>query len=276
MRADMKKLLCESPRVHGGRIRKGRTARSYEDLPFREGMSMTSRKNGWSGKEFGEHLAPLKRYIEKQIGRPWDKVYSEICKSMGDGQTPVESHIFVHLDGYICINVVRCSLDESRTGLVYHGMKYRHRWAVSSGQLYVCPTTGIIKRAKSLVKDKPRKHETNYRKLDDNYVALKLNGIWYRYKVITVKQEKEWMWFQSIRPEDRGDTNRNYKTGVYSYYYMINGGCYLSIPMHMSFSHLLKKNAWETRHVFGRDIAVCDKAQLTSNELRKYNLKNDR
>ena len=30
-------------------------------------------------KNLNEHLGPLRRYLDSQVGRPWDKVFSEIC-----------------------------------------------------------------------------------------------------------------------------------------------------------------------------------------------------
>jgi hypothetical protein len=33
-------------------------------------------------KALNENLAPLRRYLLKQIGRPWNKVFSEICQNL--------------------------------------------------------------------------------------------------------------------------------------------------------------------------------------------------
>jgi hypothetical protein len=82
MRADMAKVIVERPRKKGGAWIKlkgyRRRLRRYgeEGPPVREGI-----KACWRGgtKYLNEHLGPLRRYLDKQVGRPWDKVFSEIC-----------------------------------------------------------------------------------------------------------------------------------------------------------------------------------------------------
>ena len=61
-----------------------------------------ARPIGWDRKEFGENLNPLWRYLQKQVGRNWDKVYSEICGKM-DRRSAVGGHIFEHLFDYVVV-----------------------------------------------------------------------------------------------------------------------------------------------------------------------------
>jgi len=76
MREDMPKVIVERARRGDCRARKGR-ARSLDELPSKEGMRRRYAVSGdW--KELNENLAPLRRYLERQVGRPWNKVYSEI------------------------------------------------------------------------------------------------------------------------------------------------------------------------------------------------------
>ena len=65
------------------------------------------RPQGWNRKDFGENLNPLWRYLQKQTGRNWDKVYSEICGIM-DRRSTVGGHIFEHLFDFVVVaNEVR-------------------------------------------------------------------------------------------------------------------------------------------------------------------------
>lgn len=274
MRSDMKKLLCEEGR-HPGNVRKGKAYRSYDDMPFREGMSMTSRRNGYSGKNFGEHLKPLERYIQKQVGRSWDKVYSEIKESLGSGQTPVESHIFVHLEGYIAVKVVKADLSESDTGLVAHRVldstPNGYRWRVRPGQLFVCPSSGIIKRAKSIKPKTPKpKPENNYRDLGDDQVAGKLKGIWYIWDKTKAVESRNWSWNSTVDKCDRLPENiGNSDFGWYSNGFKING----------VFCHWLPESEipfprWSRTREQRLDVYI-NKRQMSNLELRKYNLRND-
>ena len=47
-------------------------------------------------KLLNENLAPLRRYLERQVGRPWDKVYSEIAEGLRVAST-VQRHVRDHL-----------------------------------------------------------------------------------------------------------------------------------------------------------------------------------
>ena len=50
-----------------------------ECLPEREGMMKRWPSGRW-GWSFGDHINPLRKWLKKQVGRPFDKVYSEFCK----------------------------------------------------------------------------------------------------------------------------------------------------------------------------------------------------
>jgi hypothetical protein len=93
MRPDMHKVIVERPRFGGHGSRKGRRPRDLEDLPANLGMR---RPYGHFGKNLDDHLGPLRRYLRKQVGRPWNKVYSEICAGLRAGH-PVHDHLRRHI-----------------------------------------------------------------------------------------------------------------------------------------------------------------------------------
>ena len=85
MRADMAKVIVERPRLGGGMrrpkgIRKRERLAMADLMPSREGI-----RRPWRGgyrKMLNEHLGPLRRFLQSQVGRPWDKVHSEISQHL--------------------------------------------------------------------------------------------------------------------------------------------------------------------------------------------------
>jgi hypothetical protein len=77
MRHDMAKIIVERPRRGAGRLR-NRCKAFSEDLPRFLGVRRDAIRRGGE-KHLNENLQPLWRYLERQVGRPWNKVYSEIC-----------------------------------------------------------------------------------------------------------------------------------------------------------------------------------------------------
>lgn len=117
LRQDLNKLLCEHER-HGSHRSYGedRRLKPFEDLykdryddddePFtgvgnvaRE--SMRARFNWmYNRKEFGENLSPLYGIVRKNVGRRWDKVYSELCEVF-DMRSVINQHILQHLYRFV-------------------------------------------------------------------------------------------------------------------------------------------------------------------------------
>jgi len=95
-------------------------------------------------KHFNEHLGPLRKFVESNVGRPWDKVYSEICKHVDRGNV-VQKHILTHLFEYVAVDVEMIDGEPyrkaRRTRLDDRPLRGPNRW-------YVCPKSGLLKRAK--------------------------------------------------------------------------------------------------------------------------------
>jgi len=115
MRKDMSKVIVERPRL-GVRSVRGLghpTRRALKDEATEALRNGGELENDVGGKipinpvkftnftkSFNEYLAPLRRYILKQVGRPWDDVYSEICQHLNRNST-THDHIFSHLFSYV-------------------------------------------------------------------------------------------------------------------------------------------------------------------------------
>jgi hypothetical protein len=148
MRPDMAKVIVERPR-YGSSARgksKGYGRRlqrlGFDGLPSCEGMK---RRHQGHTKSLNEHLGPLRRYLDSQVGRPWDKVFSEICAHI-DRNSAVQDHVRDHVADYVVTHVVEidgvpCSGEGSTYGRPLHQTHW-FWW-------YVCPRSGILKRIKT-------------------------------------------------------------------------------------------------------------------------------
>jgi hypothetical protein len=157
MRADMAKVIVERPRrkCWTGKKPKGyqRRLRCYGDdgPPAREGIQAR-----WQGrtKSLNEHLGPLRRYLDKQVGRPWEKVFAEICAHI-DRSNAVQDHVRDHVEDYVTTHVilidgVACNGEGGwGYGKPLHQFRYRP-W-------YVCPRTGLLRRVKAPSRKQPRR-----------------------------------------------------------------------------------------------------------------------
>lgn len=182
MRADMGKVLVERPRWKGryvpgaakGYQKRLRKALGSEDSPpARERMLAHSRGGN---KAFGEHLGPLRRFLDSNVGRPWDKVYAEITQHVDRGNV-VQKHILTHLFDYVVTNVIVIDGQPHNGEPGYrYGEPLRvsdrcHRW-------YVCPKSGLLRRSRYVPRG--RKKATAARKVwvNKTQLCLELNGQW--------------------------------------------------------------------------------------------------
>lgn len=149
MRADMSKVLVERPRlgVKSRRVRKkgyrralARDVDAERELPRERITALRGNTT-----HFNEHLGPLRRFLNARVGRHWDAVYSELCEHIDRGNV-VQKHILTHLFHYVEVHAVLVD------GVPHHPhghrkgplppIRGRYRW-------YVCPKSGLLKRAKN-------------------------------------------------------------------------------------------------------------------------------
>lgn len=183
MREDFKKVLCECYKEGSGsaitskHIRsKVKQSRNDEDGLWYSSKGRERKIISYNSKSFGENLNPLLNYLHAQVGRPWNKVFSEI-KKVNQGGGAVSNHIFQHLFDFICLNVIK------KDGKVYsteNGVRelYSYR-SGNKGALYVDPKDGIIKLYKTKKKKYRRRKEEVTVKVIDNIEYRKIDGIWY-------------------------------------------------------------------------------------------------
>lgn len=135
MRKDMAKVLVERPRLIDSTEHRGRKL-AHELLPKSIGVRRAVREAG-GFKQLNENLAPLRRYLERQVGRPWNKVFSEIAANLKSTNT-VQQHVRDHIKDFV-------QLHPHAAARVWAGSE--RRWFQP---LYVDPRDGILKRTDKL------------------------------------------------------------------------------------------------------------------------------
>ena len=189
MREDMFKIIVERPRWGSRHATKSKLR--LDKCPGRShvtGKRLAS-EIGYT-KHLSENLAPLRRFLHKQVGRRQDDVFSEICKCLDAGST-VKMHVREHLDDFI-LRKVRRKAD----GYLWAVHKWGREQKVTDMwvELYVDPDSGLICRTRDLCaknkvpfardiwkrRNASMRDATAYiRKISVLSRHVKLGGIWY-------------------------------------------------------------------------------------------------
>jgi len=180
MRTDMYKVIVERPRSWKSKDKDAHRLRRDFDGPSQLGM-----RAGYGRPHLNENLNPLQRYLRAQVGRPWDKVYSEIAQTI-DRRNTVQQHVYQHLDGFVAVKVAW--QDERLVDLdAWSGV------GEVSQELYVDPRTGLLRRNKSYrtwtqrSRERARKHEAEIharrRIVDDATQLHRIDGEWYEIRL---------------------------------------------------------------------------------------------
>ena len=183
MREDMARVIVERPRRPAWGDRKGRR-QDPEDLPAHEGMRRGCALRG-ERKELNENLAPLRRYLATQVGRPWDKVYAEIAARLRVTST-VQQHVRDHLRDYVAVTPRR-NVD-GRLSTLRGGLWWQ--------DFYVHPKTGLLCRTDRLPEAKARQRARRDRPTPPiERIALGaeselrlINGHWYEARLATLPE----------------------------------------------------------------------------------------
>lgn len=258
MRADMYKVIVERPRRgKEGDAAAARLRRDF-DGPTRLGM-----RAGYGYRSLNENLAPLRRYLHAQIGRPWNKVFSEICAGI-DRRNTVQQHIHQHIGDFIAIAV------EFRDGRL---VDLANRWgflrkdAGLSQELYVDPRTGLIRlnrdyrswrRAAAESRNRQTAEVARRRRfVDARTLLLLLDDIWFRVEV-------------GLLPKERVIQN------------LVDGKVQQRVIAEPRFDVVLRKTVSRATHadlqqceqLYGsRELYAVSKRQISTREIKAYQLR---
>jgi hypothetical protein len=181
MREDMYEVIVERPRR--GKERDAVAARLRNDF---DGPMRLGTRAGYGYRSLNENLAPLRRYLHAQIGRPWSKVFSEVCAGIGRRNT-VQQHIHQHIRDFIAIDV---GVRDGRLVDLAPGLGFLTSGPGISQELYVDPRTGLIRPNKgyrswrhALAERRKRvlaEISMRRRVVDEHTLLLLLNEVWFR------------------------------------------------------------------------------------------------
>jgi hypothetical protein len=215
MREGMDKVIVERPRTGGGgkypRAGRDRQRIALDEWPRTEGM-----RRPWAGggKGLNENLSPLRRYLTSNVGRPWDKVYSEISAHV-DRNNAVQAHIWRHIEQYVCVKA------EVIDGRVID-LGNRRSWTHWQPELYVDPHTGILRRNKRwrAWRASSEPPPAPIHPAGENRVARQVDGIWYEIE-LRPYDERSLATFDVVLKKDasalnRTELQRTYGAAVYA------------------------------------------------------------
>jgi hypothetical protein len=196
MRSDMDKVLVERPRLRrgdwlgGGKevgFRQRLVAIADESAPTKVSIKAGHRRLKW----LNENLAPLKRFLRSNVGRPWEKVYSEICAGI-DRRNVVQAHIFEHLFGFVD-REVRAVPSKNGKYTVFQVLNWQQEWVPieeRGAYFFVDPRTGILREnigrvtSSAWTKERQAKlaHEAMFavREISQTEELHPIDGYWYR------------------------------------------------------------------------------------------------
>lgn len=200
MRDDMFKVIVERPRCINSNAykRDGRRFRNKDDGPTVLGM-----KKGYGDRKWlNENLAPLKRFLHKQVQRPWDKVYGEICASI-DTRSTVKQHVLQHVEDFVAIHA-RWEGDAKNGRVMVREGRWSGRYVGledTRAELFVHPLTGMLLRNRRYTswtthsKEKQRAAEAAKlavrRKISDSVQLHCIDGVWYEVTLDTLPSPRE-------------------------------------------------------------------------------------
>ena len=179
----MFKVIVERPRKRKG----GDGAADRQRSDF-EGPPQLGMRAGYGYRALNENLTPLRRYLRAQVGRPWNKVYSEIAQNI-DRRNTVQQHIYQHLSDFVATKVAR--KDGQLVDLTRELTTWRSHalWQ----ELYVDPRTGLLRvnkeygswRRGSSERARARQAKIDARlRILDKFTQLHLlDGEWYEVRL---------------------------------------------------------------------------------------------
>ena len=184
MREDMHKVVVERPR-HGSRQTNRKWGQRLAYVPDKEYddqpkfvSSGARRQYGQEHKFFSDLLGPLEGYLRSNLGRPWDKIFSELRQGL-DVRKVTGRHIFDHLESMVETN---CWIGEDRKVYARSRGWYSHGREVSG--FYVHPRSGLLsvvpqQSRRERKKMKLMNQEINEVRLDDQRSFRLIDGLWY-------------------------------------------------------------------------------------------------
>lgn len=152
----------------------------YDDKFTNSSYYKTSLLNGWYSKDQNVRWGLVRRFIESQVGRPWDKVWSDIKKMSRGSNKNGAAFLERAVKSQVALNAIK-----HRDGTVTRTDQNRYSNVVYG--LYVDAADGILKMTKRdhhkawkrRAAEREAKKAATFRKVRDFTYLVKDKGVWY-------------------------------------------------------------------------------------------------
>lgn len=261
MREDMYKVVVERPRRWKGDG--AFAARLRDDF---EGPARLRTRAGYGYRSLNENLAPLRRYLRAQVGRPWDKIFSEICANI-DRRNTVQQHIHQHIRDFIAIDV---SFRDGQLVTLANRRRFLPRGSGIYQELYVDPHTGLIRLNKnyeswrqSAAKRREREQAgiaARRRTLDERTLLLLLDDVWFRVEVDVLPNNRY------IEKVTDGGTRRH-----------VVAESRYDVVLRRHISRVMNGELRQCKRLYGSDdLYAVSKRQISTREIKVHGLRQGR
>jgi hypothetical protein len=253
----MFKVIVERPRS-GSRVRWSTGTRrllASETMPAKVGMLRGHGKGKWSK----DHLGPLRRFLFRRVGRPWDAVMSEICAVI-DARSTVQQHVLLHVSNFVTIETTMVNGEVCGPGYPLLHTPVRDL----PDPLYVHPETGLLCRNDEYLQHRQKQRREAARRQAELEARRRIvspteqlhciDGTWY---------------FVTLAPLPGGRAVERFVNGERreSFVYERRWDVLLN-------AHVSANDSWAGYELYDRrGVYAASKRQLGKRELRRYGLK---
>jgi hypothetical protein len=204
-----------------------------------------------------------RRYLHAQIGRPWNKVFSEICAGI-DRRNTVQQHIHQHIRDFIAVDV---DVREGRLVDLSGRWGFLRRDSGISQELYVDPRTGLIRPNKGYnswrhgAGERRRREqveiETRRRIVDERTFLLLLGDVWFCVEVDVLPKE---------RFAENAVDSKPHKHVIAEPRY--------DVVLRRNISRAMRTDLQQCKHLYGSgDLYAVRKRQLSTREIKAHRLR---
>ena len=261
MRSDMSKVIVARPRRCRGRLR-NRSRLTFDTQPSFLGAKRDALERGGQ-KELNENLNPLFRYLDRQVGRPWNKVFSEIAAHLRPTST-VQKHVLDHLRMMVSVSP-----------------EVKRWWGTP--EFYVDPASGLLRRNPKSWRFRPKRRSTpapiDRVRVGPLLEHRKVEGIWYEVRLAPLPEPS----YRAVRRKAPAQGGPNGAQDGRAEIEIIVRQLVTTAVVDVVTGSPVKagpetddERAWaEFRKVCPERLYAIAKRQLGRNELRKHSLNND-
>lgn len=173
MRQDILKVTNGSRGTRRARTQKGSKKALQRDISAVPSRQSMSRGRLPEHQHPDYRIMPLRRMLGQNVGRPWDRVYSELREVINPES--LRGHQLLQSLRWIVASDL-----ELVDGRLVHSQRfgYRDRGEIST-QFYIHPIHKLLCQNDKYRRHRRYKYKPNYIKIDDTHQYHYIDGIWY-------------------------------------------------------------------------------------------------